>query len=533
MDRQSYTDKGIPECSSGLNHVAQVKSITKNSPRSTRRSAVGQNENPTRRSKRKRKRRIFNDVDFELEITSKEEERMIKQALKNSVAMKKVSVIGFNFDNIELVPTLEPSEEEFKNPIQYIRSKHALGLKFGALHIKPPKSWNPVFAFNPHKYHFETRKQTVNKLQQGEGWPSGGNYSLDEYQRMANGFRERYIGKAGIGNSLQDIEKHYWDIVNGKRGEVVVEYGNDIDTSKSGSGFSSDEKSPWNLTKIAQSPDCPLSLFQHDIKGVTVPWLYCGMMFSSFCWHCEDNHLASINYVHKGSPKVWYVAPAKDAAKLESVMKQHLPCLFDSEPDLIHKLCTTIDPSMLLAGDVPVRKVVQREGTFVVTYPRGYHSGFNTGFNVAEAVNVGYDEWFSYGRRCARMYRIAGRPSVFCHDKLLLDYVNHKKGRVSNSVLEELRFMINYQRRWDYDFRMKRMRLNAQRLFEYDDEKHQCLICQNHCFLAYTSCSCIPGAKFCMEHTVGQCTCPLEWKTLHHSTVYHKMCRDLDIKFKI
>lgn len=45
------------------------------------------------------------------------------------------------------------------------------------------------------------------------------------------------------------------------------------------------------------------------ISGVTSPWVYMGMKYASFCWHVEDLYINSMNYMHKGSPKTWYIIP--------------------------------------------------------------------------------------------------------------------------------------------------------------------------------------------------------------------------------
>jgi histone demethylase JARID1 len=83
-----------------------------------------------------------------------------------------------------------------------------------------------------------------------------------------------------------------------------VEYGNDLDTQKYGSGFKKSSH-PWNLNNL---PHLSASILRHiasEINGVNVPWLYYGMMFATFCWHNEDNYLFSMNYHHRGAPKQW------------------------------------------------------------------------------------------------------------------------------------------------------------------------------------------------------------------------------------
>ena len=81
------------------------------------------------------------------------------------------------------------------------------------------------------------------------------------------------------------IVQQYWSIVESGQhaNPVTVEYGSDLDTSDAGSGFPTSgnyARSGWNLNNL---PQLSRSLLKHltNISGVTIPWLYVGMLFSS------------------------------------------------------------------------------------------------------------------------------------------------------------------------------------------------------------------------------------------------------------
>jgi histone demethylase JARID1 len=190
-------------------------------------------------------------------------------------------------------------------------------------------------------------------------------------------------------------------------------------------------RDPWNLNNIPILPNSLLRYIKSDISGMTVPWTYVGMVFSTFCWHNEvchisiifhslsmptwlscsrttiptasisvsSNHtqchscaldLSPLSLVHWGNTKTWYGIPASDAEKFEAAIKSEAPELFEAQPDLLFQLVTLMSPGRLRDAGVKVYAANQRAGEFVVTFPQAYHSGFNHGVS---RMLVGFMRW--------------------------------------------------------------------------------------------------------------------------------------------
>ncbi|KAE8769237.1 lysine-specific demethylase 5B [Hordeum vulgare] len=357
---------------------------------------------------------------------------------------------------------------------------------------------------------------------------------LDALQRFDEKVRRKWFGQRPP--SRVQVEKLFWEIVEGKAGELEVMYGSDMDTSKYGSGFprlgdpvppSADPEiwqkycsSPWNLNNFPNLPGSVLRTVQDKIPGVMVPWLYMGMLFSSFCWHVEDHCFYSINYLHWGEPKCWYGVPGAEANAFERVMRKALPDLFDAQPDLLFHLVTMLNPSVLRANGVPVYSVMQEPGNFVITFPRSYHGGFNLGLNCAEAVNFAPADWLPHGGIGAELYRMYRKAPVLSHEELL--YVFAKNG-VDNKSLSYLKGEVERvfvkekkcrEELWiNGIIKSSPMQPRSNPNFIGSEEDPKCIICQQYLYLSAVSCSC-RTSHVCLEHWKHLCECSPEKRRL-------------------
>ena len=269
------------------------------------------------------------------------------------------------------------------------------------------------------------------------GFEEGGVYSLKQFQDRAYYFKEAHfatklahdpVTQAPKVVSEDDVEAEFWRLVTSLTETVEVEYGADIHSTTHGSGFPTVERhprnpystDPWNLNNLPLSQDSLFRYIKSDISGMTVPWLYVGMIFSTFCWHNEDHYTYSANYQHFGATKTWYGIPGEDAARFEDAMREAVPELFETQPDLLFQLVTLLGPEQLRRAGVRVYAVDQRAGDFVITYPQAYHAGFNHGFNFNEAVNFAPSDWEPFGRLGTERLRDFRRQPCFSHDELLM-----------------------------------------------------------------------------------------------------------------
>lgn len=158
--------------------------------------------------------------------------------------------------------------------------------------------------------------------------------------------------------------------------------------------------------------------------------------------------LYSINYIHFGAPKQWYVIQPCHQKRFETFMQSKhthklylCPWCYSHAYSMIatffnqYKSCHEflrhktfiVSPTVLENNNIPVQRCVQQAGEFIITYPFGYHSGYNLDFNCAESVNFAMDSWLEIGRKA--------KPCTCIDDSVVID-VNSLFDGVLNSTID-------------------------------------------------------------------------------------------------
>lgn len=402
------------------------------------------------------------------------------------------------------------------------------------------------------------------------GFEEGGIYSLKQFQERANSFKESYFAPRmpfdPVLNSKRpvtedDVEREFWRLVESITETVEVEYGADIHSTTHGSGFPTIEKNPldpystdpWNLNVLPLHPE---SLFRHiksDVSGMTVPWLYVGMCFSTFCWHNEDHYSYSANYQHFGSTKTWYGIPGADAERFEAAMKEAVPELFATQPDLLFQLVTLLPPDQLRKAGINVYALDQRAGQFVITFPQAYHAGFNHGFNFNEAVNFAPHDWEPFGEAGVQRLQTFRKQPCFSHDEMLMTAANKdttiRTAKWLAPALQRIReremqqranLLVHHKEFVDHHCKIDEPEVESnfhcELGFQVDDKDvpendYQCTYCKAYSYLSRFRCN-TTAKVMCLQHAgIYDCCDATEDQRLtssSHTLIYRYSTRALD-----
>jgi histone demethylase JARID1 len=145
------------------------------------------------------------------------------------------------------------------------------------------------------------------------GFDEGEEHNLASFQARDYGFRKMWFkshppsqpqqhGVDKLANTYDDVvvsehhvEEEFWRLVQSQVDTVEIEYGADVHSTTHGSAMPTLEthplnaysRDPWNLNNLPILLQSLLRYIKSDISGMTVPWTYVGMVFSTFCWHNE------------------------------------------------------------------------------------------------------------------------------------------------------------------------------------------------------------------------------------------------------
>ncbi|EPZ36947.1 JmjC domain-containing protein [Rozella allomycis CSF55] len=288
-----------------------------------------------------------------------------------------------------------------------------------------------------------------------------------------------------VGNELE-TEKEYWQILDA--GCYKALYGANIDYKTLQSGFDDNKNDQWSLLNLPRMS--LLKYLANDIPGLTHPWLYFGSKFSTFCWHIEDHSLMSINYLHSGAVKTWYIIPPEYSTAFELCLQKTLPLLFISQPKLLYQMNLILPLDVLKKHGIPVYKINQVPGTFVITFPNCYHSGFNNGFNIAEAVNLALPQWIPFAMQSLNRYAIDQRLNLLSVDEIIIQMIENDEKMSSEIVsilIEQISTEIRIRRALIEKYGEKQKRYM---------NKHACNNCKKIFFFSYAA---VPEGTLCLS----------------------------------
>ncbi|KAF1806618.1 JmjC domain, hydroxylase-domain-containing protein [Mucor lusitanicus] len=379
----------------------------------------------------------------------------------------------YDQENGGRIPIFTPTWDEFKDFKAFVESIEEYGKQSGIVKIIPPKEWkNQLPKLQQHQINnIKVTKPITQHIIGGRGVFTQTNiedrkeYTLQQWYEICQKDQHRPLLRTNHQHNqhkrqlhhmsfdsetsnltvdqYKEIERNYWRNITFNQ----PMYGADL----LGTLFDSSMTS-WNPNTL----DNTLNKLSQTLPGVNSPYLYFGMWKATFAWHVEDMDLYSINYIHFGAPKQWYVIQPCHQKRFETFMQTTFFSQYKSCHEFLRHKTFIVSPTVLENNNIPVQRCVQQAGEFIITYPFGYHSGYNLDFNCAESVNFAMDSWLEIGRKA--------KPCTCIDDSVVID-VNSLFDGVLNST-------IDHSTTTDTT-------ANKRKFSEITQEENACVLCSN------------------------------------------------------
>jgi hypothetical protein len=131
------------------------------------------------------------------------------------------------------------------------------------------------------------------------------------------------------------------------------------------------------------------------------------MWSSSVGIHIDEYDLISLNYLHYGAPKIWYIIHPSCYTKFEELVNK-LKLFSDISSSssclspLQHKTLL-IKPSFLQLHSIEYYQIEQKINELIIIFPGIYHFYFDTGFNLSETIKYALPSWLEFQRCSPRL----------------------------------------------------------------------------------------------------------------------------------
>jgi len=311
------------------------------------------------------------------------------------------------------------------------------------------------------------------------------------------------------------VEDEYWKIVADKDVHMQVCQGS-IDTGLEGYGFpirnSSFASHPWNLKVLTNNPRSILRAMG-KVMGVTQPTLHVGMLFTTGCWYRDPHGLPWIEYLHTGSPKIWYGIPDDHSLAFYTAMKQLVPTFCKNRKIWLPSDTTMVSPSLLVKHGVSVSRAVQQPGQFVVVFPKSYTSSLCTGYCVSESVYYAPVDWLVDVDSVFMDIKDSQEPMMFPLEKML--FALAADSRATKFVLETIKPKIEKIRDRESELRKQvislgikvseRLSLENDSSKEEEDDEYECHVCNANLFVSLIA-NVDEENTYCLAHGIEYIT---------------------------